>query len=130
MADLDHFKKINDTYGHIAGDAVLRETAARMRSLVRPYDAVGRYGGEEFMLVLPGCADKCAAGIAERVRRRIGDKPMDTPEGMVPVTVSLGVAESLMDAKRDANFLVKAADAALYRAKEHGRNRVEVADAE
>ncbi len=130
MADLDHFKKINDTYGHIAGDAVLRETAARMRSLVRPYDAVGRYGGEEFMVVLPGCAGKCAVGIAERIRRKLGDKPMDTPEGMVPVTVSLGVAESLMDTKRDANFLVRAADAALYRAKEHGRNRVEVADAE
>ncbi len=127
MADLDHFKKVNDTYGHMAGDAVLRETAARMRSLVRPYDAVGRYGGEEFILVLPACDGTHVAAVAERLRKLIGDKEINTPEGVIPVTVSLGVAASDKGKRRDQESLVRAADSALYRAKKNGRNRVEAA---
>jgi diguanylate cyclase (GGDEF)-like protein len=127
MADLDHFKRVNDTYGHMAGDAVLRVAAGRMLSLFRSYDAVGRYGGEEFVIVLPGCVGKCVAGIAERLRKAIADENMDTPAGMIPVTMSLGVAVSGKDRKTDVNSLVHAADSALYRAKTNGRNRVEFA---
>jgi diguanylate cyclase (GGDEF)-like protein len=127
MADLDHFKLVNDTYGHLAGDAVLRMTASRMYSLMRPYDAVGRYGGEEFLFVLPGCNQDGAAVMAERIRLHIGSDQMNTPEGMIPVTVSLGVAVDCGEGKQDAGTLVQKADLALYRAKEKGRNRVETA---
>jgi diguanylate cyclase (GGDEF)-like protein len=127
MADLDHFKRVNDTYGHMAGDAVLRVTSRRMLSVFRSYDAIGRYGGEEFLVVLPGCVGKCIAGIAERLRKTIGDERMDTPAGMIPVTMSLGVAGSGKEQRPDVNSLVQAADAALYRAKDNGRNRVEIA---
>jgi two-component system cell cycle response regulator len=130
MLDLDHFKKVNDTYGHMAGDVVLRVTADRMLSLIRPYDAVGRYGGEEFLIVLPGCNDECPEMIGERFRKRIGGESIDTPEGMIPVTISLGVATSGKEKKRDINALVRAADTALYRAKSDGRNRVERASDE
>jgi len=127
MADLDHFKKVNDSYGHIAGDTVLRVTAESMRSLVRPYDAVGRYGGEEFLIVLPGCDAKHVAAVAERFRKRIGGERINTQEGMIPITVSMGVAASDKAKRRNMNTLVRAADSALYRAKENGRNRVEFA---
>lgn len=130
MADLDFFKEINDTYGHMAGDAVLRLTVERMLSLIRSYDYVGRYGGEEFLFVLPGCGRQSAEALAERVRLCISSESMDTPEGMIPVTISLGVAVSCKEKRLDANSVVKAADLALYRAKEHGRNRVEVAEAD
>ena len=127
MADLDHFKKINDTYGHIAGDAVLRLTAQKMHSLVRPYDAVGRYGGEEFLLILPECCKECAVAFAQRLCTCISSEAMDTPEGLIPVTISLGVATSDSERRWDDQNLVKSADAALYKAKDNGRNRVEVA---
>jgi len=127
MADIDHFKKVNDTYGHIAGDAVLRLTARKIQSMMRAYDAVGRYGGEEFLLVLPECCQECAVAFAHRLRACIGNEEMDTPEGMIPVTISLGVAGTGNDLRWDEQTLVKAADAALYKAKENGRNRVEIA---
>jgi diguanylate cyclase (GGDEF)-like protein len=127
MADLDHFKLINDTYGHMAGDAVLRAASKRMLSLFRSYDAVGRYGGEEFVIILPGCDRKNIMGIAERLRKTIGDSRMDTLAGMIPVTMSLGVAVSDTGKRRDVEAHVHAADLALYRAKANGRNRVEFA---
>jgi phosphate/phosphite/phosphonate ABC transporter binding protein len=127
MADLDHFKRVNDTYGHMAGDAVLRAVAGRMLSLFRPYDAVGRFGGEEFVIVLPGCDEKSIGKVAERLRKKIEDEQMDTSEGMIPVTVSLGVAVNGRGKKRDVKSLVHAADVALYQAKANGRNRVECA---
>jgi two-component system cell cycle response regulator len=127
MADIDFFKKINDTHGHLAGDAVLRSTAGKMHSLMRSYDFIGRYGGEEFLFILPECCLECAAAFAERVRQCVSGDPIDTPEGMIPVTISLGVTASCKDRTKDADFFVKAADEALYRAKENGRNRVEVA---
>jgi phosphate/phosphite/phosphonate ABC transporter binding protein len=127
MADLDHFKRVNDTYGHRAGDAVLRVAAGRMLSLFRSYDAVGRFGGEEFVIVLPGCDGKNIAGIAERLRKTIERERMNTPAGMIPVTISLGVAISDKEKRRDVESHVHAADMALYRAKTNGRNRVEFA---
>ena len=127
MADIDFFKKINDTYGHLAGDAVLRSIAGKMHSLMRSYDFIGRYGGEEFLVILPECCLECAAAFAERLRISVSNDSIDTPDGMIPVTISFGVAASSKNGKEDADSLVKAADEALYRAKENGRNRVEVA---
>lgn len=128
MADIDFFKKINDTYGHLAGDVVLRSIAGKMHSLMRSYDSIGRYGGEEFLIILPDCCSEFAATFAERLRLCICSESFDTPEGMMPVTISFGVAASCKDRKRKADSLVKAADEALYRAKKNGRNRVEVAE--
>ena len=127
MVDIDHFKKVNDTYGHMVGDEVLRLTVQRMHKLVRSYDFIGRYGGEEFMFVLPECCGECTAGFAERVRLSICSESMDTSGGMISISISLGVASSGKNRGWDADAMVKAADAALYRAKEKGRNRVEVA---
>ncbi len=127
MADLDHFKKVNDGYGHMAGDAVLRLTVRRMQSLVRDYDSIGRYGGEEFLLVLPGCDVSSASVLAERLRQSICVAGMDTADGMIPITISLGVATIGKWSMSDPEDLVRAADLALYRAKANGRNRVEIA---
>jgi two-component system cell cycle response regulator len=127
MADLDHFKRINDTYGHLAGDSVLRAAAVRMREAARPYDTVSRYGGEEFVIVISDCDREKAIGIAERVRECIGGSPMDTSEGLLGVTISIGVATAVDFPGEDPNILLHAADAALYRAKDAGRNRVEIA---
>jgi two-component system cell cycle response regulator len=129
MADLDHFKKVNDTYGHQAGDVVLREAAKRLSAQMRPYDAVGRYGGEEFVVVLPGC-DSGIEVVGERIRKSIEQGKVKTPEGAISVTISLGVAVACKGKKTSAATLVKAADAALYRAKEKGRNRLEKAPEE
>jgi diguanylate cyclase (GGDEF)-like protein len=125
MADLDRFKSINDTLGHPAGDAVLREAAARLKSIKRAYDLVGRYGGEEFLVLLPGCGAADAAGWAERARKVIADTPFAGPAGPLTVTVSLGAGAVESGRKVAADVIKKAADAALYRAKRGGRNRVE-----
>lgn len=125
MADLDHFKNVNDSYGHMAGDAVLRLTTRRMNSLLRSYDYIGRYGGEEFIILLPGCNRESAAAFAERLRLAIGNEKMDIPEGMIPLTISLGVATSSRQKRHDVHSLIQAADQALYQAKRNGRNRVE-----
>jgi two-component system, cell cycle response regulator len=127
LADLDHFKHINDTYGHLAGDAVLREIARRMRDALRPYDSIGRYGGEEFLLVLSNCDTLGAAAMAERLLQAVRKDTIVLAEGTVSVTLSAGVATS--GAVQDPETLLGAADAALYRAKRGGRNRVEVATA-
>jgi len=125
LADLDHFKHINDTYGHLAGDAVLREAARRMRDAIRPYDSIGRYGGEEFLLVLSNCDTLGAAAIAERLLQAVRKDTIVLAEATVSVTLSAGVATS--GVIQEPETLVGAADAALYRAKRGGRNRVEVA---
>lgn len=126
MIDLDHFKQLNDTYGHMAGDAVLREATARMSVNIRTYDAVGRYGGEEFLIVLPGCDVCSGAARAERLREAVAMHPFDTSEGRLTVTCSLGVASTAGSNTFDCDTLIRIADAALYRAKHNGRNRVEV----
>jgi diguanylate cyclase (GGDEF)-like protein len=127
MADLDHFKRINDTYGHVVGDTVLCEAVSRMRALLRTYDAIGRYGGEEFLVVLPGCTSQDACKLAERLRSGIAQESVKIPGGAIDVTSSLGVAASDDISILDASALIRAADIALYRAKAEGRNRVELA---
>jgi len=125
LADIDHFKRINDAYGHLAGDAVLREVARRMRAALRPYDGIGRYGGEEFLLVLPDCDTLGALALAERLRIAISSEAIMLAEGVIPVTLSLGIAacEGLIE----TDIFIAAADGALYRAKDSGRNRSELA---
>jgi diguanylate cyclase (GGDEF)-like protein len=125
MADIDHFKVINDTYGHVAGDVVLGEVAQRMSRLIRSYDTIGRYGGEEFIIILPGCGTACAQDIAQRLRAGVSETDVATPDGAIPLTISIGVATTDETSLFDVDALVRAADAALYQAKRGGRNRVE-----
>lgn len=126
FADIDHFKEINDGFGHGAGDEALCAIAGRIRSAVRPYDAVGRYGGDEFMVVIAECQDFVAQRVAERIRQRVAETEIDTSQGPVPVTVSLGIASAFCPAPEEAANLIGEADAALYRAKKDGRNRVAI----
>jgi diguanylate cyclase (GGDEF)-like protein len=130
LIDLDHFKSINDTYGHLVGDIVLREAARRMRQTVRPYDAVGRYGGEEFIVVLRGADLPGVYNQAERLRQHLERDPIQTTAGPIKVTASMGVVSSRQAPAKDADTLIRAADTALYRAKHAGRNRVETATAD
>ncbi|MGA2576941.1 MAG: diguanylate cyclase [Bryobacteraceae bacterium] len=127
MADLDGFKPVNDRFGHMAGDAVLRQVAARMRASVRRYDAVGRYGGEEFLMVLPGCDLPAGLVLAERIRAAIDAECFRAGDVEIRLTCSLGAAAAIPPAIPQADDLVREADAALYRAKRQGRNRVEAA---
>jgi two-component system cell cycle response regulator len=129
MADLDGFKPVNDHFGHMTGDVVLRQVAARMRASVRRYDAVGRYGGEEFLMVLPGCELPAGVMLAERIRDAIATECFRAGEAEIRLTCSLGAACAIPPAVPHADDLVRDADAALYRAKRQGRNRVEPAAA-
>jgi diguanylate cyclase (GGDEF)-like protein len=125
MLDIDHFKSINDTYGHLTGDAVLKEVTQRIVRAVRGYDSVGRYGGEEFVIVLPGCSREQIDHGAERVRSAVDNGPIVVNESKVSVTVSIGAAVTAVTKHglvSDTEMLA-AADIALYRAKEIGRNR-------
>lgn len=124
LLDIDHFKKINDTYGHFTGDAVLKETAVRLRGNMRTYDQVGRYGGEEFLVVLPNCDLTQAANQAERLRARLHLAPMIVDGVEIPVSASFGVTVS-DGSERGPDLFVRVADEALYRAKAGGRNQVQ-----
>jgi diguanylate cyclase (GGDEF)-like protein len=127
MVDVDCFKFTNDTYGHPVGDKVLVEIADRMRETVRSYDAVGRIGGDEFLIVLPGCDTEAAAYLAERIRKQLATAYLSVPDDeFFPITVSMGVASSAMGIGLDEDDLIMAADSALLRAKQMGRDRVEV----
>ena len=129
MADLDHFKRINDSHGHQIGDTVLRKVAQRLLQSVRNYDYVGRYGGEEFLIVLTACVPSDLIVTAERMRIHISEKPVDTEAGSIPVTISIGLATQDVAGPEvaTAEELVRAADNVLYVAKANGRNRVESA---
>jgi two-component system, cell cycle response regulator len=130
MTDLDNFKKVNDTYGHLVGDSVLRETANRLRGNVRTYDAVGRYGGEEFLVVLPGCDEAGGVAQAQRLLESIGGQPIQTSAGELAVTCSLGLSWTGEPDPSATKELLNLADSALYTAKRTGRNRVAVQVAE
>ncbi len=129
MADLDHFKQINDSYGHPVGDVVLREVARRIPASVRNYDYVGRYGGEEFLIVVAECSATDLAATAERMRVCVSRKPVEPHSGPVPVTLSIGLVTgyAVGTAVLKGEELLRAADTALYCAKTKGRNRVEQA---
>jgi diguanylate cyclase (GGDEF)-like protein len=123
MLDLDRFKNVNDKFGHLAGDLVLRQTTRRIKIELRDYDLFGRYGGEEFLAVLPATDLAAAITVAERMRRAVGDTPFDIEGKSLPVTISLGVSVIASDAI-DLTGALKQADEALYQAKNSGRNRV------
>jgi len=123
MGDLDHFKTINDTFGHAAGDAVLRETARRLKAGVRAYDSLGRLGGEEFIAVLPECDAKTGLSVAQRLCRSLADTPTQYAGNAISHGISIGVAATDQFGSARADELIRAADAALYRAKHAGRSR-------
>ncbi len=123
MADVDHFKRVNDTYGHMAGDRVLEEVAGRIQGLIRPYDSAGRYGGEEFLIVLPGCNLTDGHKRAEEFRKAISSASLFVGDVSIDVTCSFGVAA---DVTSPSERLILDADRALYAAKLAGRNRVHV----
>ncbi len=124
MADLDHFKEINDSYGHVVGDQVLIDTAQRMRRAIRRANAVGRYGGEEFLIVLDNTPLEQAELIAERIRARLAMQPINVGQVEIPITISLGLATALVNDTIET--VIERADSALYRAKREGRDRVAV----
>lgn len=124
VADLDYFKKINDNYGHPAGDTVLVKVASRLRSCIRPREALGRYGGEEFLVVLPGSSHAVAMAVAERMRSAIAAQPESVQGTLLNLTISAGVASTDMFPTATTEELISRADVALYVAKDAGRNRV------
>ena len=123
LLDIDHFKQVNDTHGHVVGDHVLREVARRLTSQLRAYDRLGRYGGEEFLVLLPQTSPDQVEAIVERIRHSVADAPFDTPSGPIPVTISLGVASWPEPTTHDLDQLIHAADECLYESKEAGRNQ-------
>jgi two-component system, cell cycle response regulator len=126
LADIDHFKRVNDTLGHAAGDEVLKEVARRLKVDLRPYDLVGRYGGEEFLILLPGCNLENGARRADTIRTLICQDPVETPFGTALATMSMGVTATSADRKYSVSDFLREADLSLYEAKKRGRNRVEV----
>jgi diguanylate cyclase (GGDEF)-like protein len=126
LLDVDHFKSVNDTYGHLCGDSVLQEVVRRVTSTVRAYDTVGRYGGEEFLVVAPSSNVEGILRLSERIRLAIEAKPIMTDAGEISVTVSLGLAVSGDILPLDPKIMLATADEALYRAKAEGRNRSEM----
>jgi two-component system, cell cycle response regulator len=127
LIDIDHFKNVNDTHGHACGDEVLQSVAQRVKGCLRPYDTVGRYGGEEFLVIAPNADGPGTLSLAERIRGVVGSQATLTKGGEVRVTASLGAAVSTGGPGSDPQILLRLADEALYRAKEKGRNRSELA---
>jgi diguanylate cyclase (GGDEF)-like protein len=130
MIDIDHFKNINDTCGHPAGDAVLCEIANRLTQSARSHEYIGRYGGEEFLAIISPYSQEGAVKAAERFRKAIASEEINTNQTLIPATISLGVAIATGEESLDEHLLLQRADEALYQAKHKGRNRVEVARAD
>lgn len=126
MLDIDHFKKVNDTYGHTAGDFVLKELSGVLLKELRKSDIVGRYGGEEFGIILPGANEADALKICERIRSRIEEHEFRLGDDVIRITVSIGIFCKKPNTVEAAPEIAKNADAALYMAKSNGRNRVEL----
>ena len=127
LGDLDHFKNINDTYGHLAGDEVLKETARRLVSSVRSYDFVGRFGGEEFLVTLNNCDPAFGLARAEKIRKTIAERPVKTSAGSVPISISFGLLLSQEWGYLSVVEMLHEVDTALYAAKAAGRNCVRLA---
>jgi len=127
MVDIDYFKKINDTYGHCIGDIVLTKVASRLKKSVRIYDRVGRYGGDEMLIILPNCGSNEVGPIAERLCLSISKRKMKTSAGFLAVTITLGCASTESFSEPSVDGLIQASDKALYKGKNQGRNRVAVA---
>jgi diguanylate cyclase (GGDEF)-like protein len=125
LCDIDHFKNVNDTLGHLFGDEALREIGRRLQSQLRIYDGVGRYGGEEFLMILPNCDLPNAMMRANELRKIVASTPVLCSGVERLITMSMGVAVSAGDGKNELEALLNQADAGLYAAKEKGRNRVE-----
>lgn len=126
LLDLDHFKSINDNHGHFAGDAVLQEAAWRLRDSIRTYDSIGRYGGEEFLILLPGCDEESTIVQAERLRSQLCAEIQAAPDLSLRITGSFGCTSALPGSELTPEALIRMADKALYLAKGLGRNRVEL----
>jgi diguanylate cyclase (GGDEF)-like protein len=125
VADIDHFKKVNDSHGHAAGDLVLKAVAAALQDSVRPMDTVARVGGEEFAIVLPNCPPAFGEAVAERIRRRVASRPVQIGLNQsIEVTASIGGAYAPQWVRSTAGVWTERADLQLYRAKSQGRNRV------
>ena len=125
MVDIDHFKKINDTHGHVAGDQVLQAVAKCLAGCIRPMDTVARYGGEEFAVVLPNCMVSVGQAVAERIRQTVESLPISAgPLAVVQATISIGGAYAPEWVRSTAALWIERADSLLYRAKSEGRNRV------
>ncbi len=127
LIDLDHFKRVNDQFGHLTGDAILHEIAQRLSAAVRAYDVVGRYGGEEFIVVAADMGTERPDQFAERLCLAVSSAPVRTQKAAVTVTISIGVATANPCGDCSIEKLIQSADAALYQAKANGRNRVETA---
>jgi diguanylate cyclase (GGDEF)-like protein len=128
LVDLDHFKKVNDTHGHLAGDAVLRAVSQRFKSAIRPHDSVGRYGGEEFLLVMPGMPVKEVEEHLRQIHQRVCADPIPFGEDAgIRSSCSLGVV-CINEQVPSVEHVISQADAALYSAKARGRNRIEYAE--
>jgi two-component system, cell cycle response regulator len=123
LADVDHFKQVNDRFGHETGDVILKEITKRFSDNLREYDGIGRYGGEEFLIVIPGCNLPTTMRRANEIREAIESAPVRTSHGELAVTVSMGATVS--ESSTNVGFLLRHADTALYEAKRNGRNRVE-----
>ena len=124
MADLDHFKQVNDSLGHLVGDRVLKEVAQRLSKSVREQDLIGRYGGEEFLLIFPETALAVAQQVAERIREHVASTPIHLPEHTIPITISIGLTR--YEPGDTLESLLQRADRAMYAAKQAGRNCVTV----
>jgi two-component system, cell cycle response regulator len=124
MLDLDHFKKVNDTYGHVCGDEILKQLVKRAERAMRPYDAIGRYGGEEFICVLSGCGEQDVRSHAERIRAEVAASPIEWMRHRVMITSSFGAVAGIPTAGMTPDQLIRLADESLYRAKRAGRNCV------
>ncbi len=124
MIDLDSFKEVNDTYGHLIGDQILSEFANRLNESVRAYDLVGRYGGDEFMIVLPKCSIEQAINLANRVVDHIEAYPIETDAGPLEISASVGVTATAGDEHVQQDLLISRADQALYQAKKNTQKRV------
>ena len=130
MVDLDHFKNVNDTYGHLGGDAVLKGAASCMKDAIRTYDSIGRYGGEEFLIVVPGSGKNETIILAKRIQDNLADSAFEYNDQQISITISMGISDNCNIGIKDIDSLIRVADEALYQAKDDGRDCFVIADNE